>query len=498
MARKWLWMISTWMVAGCGPAVDGDSGDGDSATDSQGASTDTSETSGPPTTDPPPPGTSTTTSPETTDTVDPDTDDGGSSSGTGDPPPMECGEDGCKVDVVVVVDNSSRTGGAQRALALAMIDLDTQLRELGADAQVMFTTTDYGHPLCTPFKPAGYSPAQGAPISTACTQRLDDFTGLGPAGEDVSEVCTSVCPEALGPLADPFVAFHERDNNLPELVPAVDIDGDGRPESATARAMACLAPMGINGCGYESPLETLLQALNPEAAWNTADRPFLRPDAALGVVVVTDELDCSVADFNAFNDPAFMETSPANGQPAATSAMCWNAGVDCDGPDGSGNYDCSPAAGGPLHATDRYVDYLRETLVIDQKKPVTMLSIIGVPPVLAHNADPPFEAIEGGLFDLQIRDWQDEDVLPDEAAQGVTAEDKHFLWGIGPGCSQPQSTAHAQAVPPVRIPAVCESLNVDDRVRCCIESICDDDYGAGMQCLAWSLTNPRTVLVPDG
>ena len=58
-------------------------------------------------------------------------------------------------------------------------------------------------------------------------------------------------------------------------------------------ALSCIAPQGIDGCGFESPLEAMAQALNPDAAWNTAERPFLRPGGVLAIVILTDEVDCS-------------------------------------------------------------------------------------------------------------------------------------------------------------------------------------------------------------
>jgi hypothetical protein len=485
------------LLVACGPAVEGSGSGGDSATDGTSTTTPGSTTTDAATSAPPP--ATSTTAATATATAGSDEAGTGTGSTSGDPEPGLCTDRGCKVDILVVVDNSASTGEAQRALGLSMLDLEAHLRTLNADAQVMFTTTDVGNPVCTPFEPRGYAPARGAPVATACTDRLDDFTGLGSNPPNASEACSSVCPSGIAPIDDPFVAFDPLGQNVPELTRPVDVDGDGAPESETARALACLAPMGINGCGYESPLEAMLQALNPSAAWNVAERPFLRPDAALGIVLVTDEADCSIADHSMMTDAAFMETSPSTGEPSVTSAVCWNAGTDCEGPNADGRYTCTPNDDGPMHPTDRYVSALRDTLVLGEDKPVVMLGILGVPPVTEHNVDIPFEPVLGGLFDLVIRDWQDEDILPSDAAQGVTAADKQFVFGVGPGCSRPQSTAVAQAIPPVRIPAVCEALNEEDSAaRCCIESICDDDYSAGMGCLTGMLTSQLNPLFPDG
>ncbi len=468
----------------CGPAV----GNGDTEGETGSGSVGTSTTQPDPTTTPStsttttsPPSTVTTAPPTTADTSG---DSGSSETGstTGEVP--GCEEGNCRIDIVVVVDNSAQTAGAQEALALGMIELEAQLRGMGADFQVMFTTTDYGNPLCTPFEPDGYDPARGSPVATACTTRLQDFVGLGGVPDNAETACTNVCPDSIGPIDDPFIAFDGINQNVPELTRPVDIDGDGVPENEVARAMACLAPMGINGCSYESPLENMLQALNPGAEWNQGSRPFLRPDAALGIVLLTDELDCSVADYSMMTDPALMEIFPATGQPLGSSALCWNAGTDCDGPEPDGTYECVPVADDNLQPLARYTNYLEDTLADDMKKPVYMLGLLGVPAVTDRLDRSPFTPTAGGILDLEIRDWTDADVLPEDAGMGVTAADQQFRFGIGPSCSRPESTSRAQGIAPVRIAEVCDGLSEANSQRCCIESICDDDYTAGMRCLA--------------
>jgi hypothetical protein len=436
-----------------------------------------------------PPNPSTTASPSTV-TTSPTTETVGTSGSADDSTGADvttgvegCQDGDCPIDILVVVDNSRGLGGAQRSLALAMIDLELHLRTLGADAQVMFTTTDMGNPLCTPFKPNGYSPASGSPVATACTDRLGDFTGLGGDPEMVQDACTDVCPEAVVPVGDPFVAFGPDGHNIDGKFDVADIDGDGRPESIHARAMACLAPMGVNGCGFESPLEAMLQALNPDAAWNQGTRPFLRDDASLGIVLLTDEYDCSVRDYDIMANQDFFEVSPLTGMPAASSAICWNAGLDCTAV--GGEYNCTPNADEDrLHPLQRYRSWLSDYLSADLGKPVFMTGIVGVPAVTDHLDAPPYTPTAGGVQDLVLRDWVEADVLPDDSAAGVTAADKQFDFGIGPGCTNAESTSHRQGMPPVRTATLCQDVATDQGIdACCLESICDDDYGDAMRCL---------------
>ncbi len=482
----------------CGPAVSstGTDGEGSSGTGGSDGSTtvvvpdpsSTASSSGPI-------GPSTTvegTTATTEDTESPETTGGVSAN---------CLTDNCMIDVIVVVDNSSAMAGAQRTLALSMILLDEQLRELGADVQVMFTTTDMDNPFCAPFSPEGYTPAMGSPVTTACTDRLQDFVGLGTDPLDEAEACTSVCPEPLAPNLDLFVAFNPAVHNLPQEG-SVDLDGDGELETATAQALACMAPMGINGCGFESPLEAMLQAVNPEATWNLGPRPFVREGAALGVVLLSNELDCSVRTPSMMSNPDFYETNPDTGNPALSSAVCWNAGIDCVDQGGE-IYDCQPNNADNLQPIDRYSAYL-ESLWQTQDKPVFMLGLLGVPAVTAHNSDPPFQPTEGGQYALVVRDWTEEDLLPQDVDAGVTAADQQFNYGVAPGCSRPQSTSVAQALPPLRTLELCSRLSDQvDQIgnsvaTCCVESICDDDYTSGMRCLASMLEDNVMTLPPKG
>ena len=416
------------------------------------------------------------------------------------PGPPGCATDGTcdALDLLFVIDNSGTMGEEQLNLAANFPLLIEQLETLtdsqgqliDPDVNIMITTTDMGHPACSPFQPDDYTPAQGAPVNTPCIQRLEDFTGLGSNPQVIEEACTTGCPVATGPV-DPFIHFDSKGTN----VPGDDVEG----------ALSCLGPQGINGCGYEAPLESMLQALNPAAEWNSGDRPFLRDNAILGIVIVTDEADCSVRSpdgFAFFTNPMFdtyWEVNPGSGtKTQATSAVCWNAGVDCGSPNAQGVYeDCESVDNGVLHPIDRYVDYLKGSLVSSGKE-VVMLGILGVPIVTEHSPNPPFNPTAGGVHDLVYRQWREGawpggDLLPGDDS---TAEEKQWEFGIGPGCTGEDGMGgfNGQAIPPVRIKEVCESLDEgEDQIRCCMESICDSDFSDAIRCLSGII---QTTLVP--
>lgn len=348
-----------------------------------------------------------------------------------------------RLDVLVVVDNSAHTADLQIAMGEAMGAFVERLSENARDVQVMFTTTDMGNPLCSPFQPLDYAPALGAPTTTGCNARIGHFTGLGSNPDVRADACTSLCPIDIAP-SDPFVAFDTMTGET-----------NVGPFDAVDDALACLLPQGISGCGYESPLEAMLQALDPDAEWNSGARPFLREGADLAIVIVTDESDCSVEDYSVMDDDAYFEVNPDNGGRQASSALCWNAGVQCTGPDADGVYTgCMSVADGPLRPVARYADTL--VGLSASGKRVSMLAVVGVPGV--------------------VRDFQESDVLPSELTDGTNAADLQFDFGIGPTCVRADEL-EIRAIPNPRVLEVCAAVD-----GCCTASACDEHEG-GLSCL---------------
>jgi hypothetical protein len=397
-----------------------------------------------------------------------------------------------RLDLLFVIDNSNSMAEEQLNLAVQFDDLIEKLEALQADVNIMVTTTDMWNPSCDgPWVKPDYEAAEGAPIMDACTDRMQRFVGFDDV--DHGHVCTDVCTTGAVP-EDPFIHFAPGSSNV--------------MGGTVADALSCVAPQGVDGCGFESPLESMMQALDPGACWNDpegcederwqwVEKPFLRPGAVLAVVMITDEADCSVKNWETMTSPAFMEVDPELAEQRTTSAVCWNAGVECTGFDGTtqsyaechavdrdldgtvvgqDDFDGSTPA---LQPISRYIDYLAG---LKASREVLMLGILGVPEVTRYSEDPPPHPIEGGVEALVYRDWLDGDILPgdDGDVAGKNAE-----FGIGPGCTGVDETGAptGQAIPPVRVRQVCESLNEDDEVRCCIESICSQNFANAIDCL---------------
>jgi hypothetical protein len=64
---------------------------------------------------------------------------------------------------------------------------------------------------------------------------------------------------------------------------------------------SCLAKQGTQGCGFEQQIKALTRA--PSTLPD-----FLRPDALLALIIVSDEEDCSIQDISLFDAPEFGTT----------------------------------------------------------------------------------------------------------------------------------------------------------------------------------------------
>jgi hypothetical protein len=120
-------------------------------------------------------------------------------------------------------------------------------------------------------------------------------------------------------------------------------------------ALSCTAsPLGDVGCGFEAQMLATQRALDGTHSENAG---FLRADADLMIVMLTDEDDCSVIDSSLF-------TMPASTVGGVNDFRCQPLfAYDCDQPitagSGSATYtNCSVRHGGPLLDPDTVATYL--------------------------------------------------------------------------------------------------------------------------------------------
>jgi len=157
-----------------------------------------------------------------------------------------------------------------------------------------------------------------------------------------------------------------------------DIDNNGTRVTnygggPLADTFSCIAQLGTQGCGFETPLESMRLALN-----GTTNAGFLRQDAFLAVIFITDEDDCSSQDRNGF----FANQNAGVNDPLGplSSFRCFEFGIRCnpDDPRPSGpKEECLPREDSPyLIPVQEYVDFLVNLKPAGQ---VIVAGIFGLP-----------------------------------------------------------------------------------------------------------------------
>jgi hypothetical protein len=201
------------------------------------------------------------------------------------------------LDVLFVVDNSGAMGEEQEFLAGAVGrfigTLDERL-DGRPNLHIGVTSTN-----------VGTGPDGGG--GEACSGQGDDGRLLIP------DLCTPLDRPFLVDLVDPD------DPDAPRTI--------NYPEGQLAETLACMTRLGMTGCGFEQQLEAMRRALDGS---NEGNDGFVRRDAMLVVVLVTDEDDCSAFDRTIY-DPYEDERDDPLGE--LSSFRCFEFGVTCDQPD---------------------------------------------------------------------------------------------------------------------------------------------------------------------
>lgn len=397
---------------------------------------------------------------------------GGDGDGDGD------GEAITDIDVLFVVDNTGSMGDEQGGLATAVEDFVERLDASTLSYRIGFTTSDMGNVEC-----AGTSPEGGRMRTEACTVRADEFTWpkLNPTVMAYDVACASGCPESVGnAIAIEATTTHE--DAVPAPRPWIErIDGETNVSGATmAEAAACIAPQGVDGCGFESQLDGMARAVERMIEPIDLQYGFWRPEAALVVVIVTDEADCSanpahqamVFDRNLDDAAKVFWEDPTSSVP--TSAICWNAGTSCLGGDPIAGYDdCRPAdwdvigdatadpEAAVLFPVSRYVDGLASLVATREaagaRAEIFVEVVAGVP-----------EGYATRTSELVYAESEDD------------SQSRNF--GIDWGCQGLSADAELQtAVPPVRLRTFAEAMalgvRADERN---VSSMCEADFDGGL------------------
>jgi hypothetical protein len=279
----------------------------------------------------------------------------GSSAGGTDPFPQ--GQNN-RADILFVIDTSDSMQAKQDSLKRYFANFMEPLKRLPTppDLHIGIVTTDMGA------GPAGYGNCQpggdrgvlqNTPLGTTCgTASLD-------------QASARYLTYAVDPDGGPAIT---------------NFSGD------IADAFACYASVGTGGCGFEHQLASVKAALDgcdePTGCTQTQNQGFLRSDAYLAVIVVTDEDDCSAPANSALFDNSAAAISALG--PYA-SYRCFQYGVVCDGEDPGrapgARSNCVPgnASSDPSHQLTPVEEIARFLQGLKADPRMVYLSVIAAP-----------------------------------------------------------------------------------------------------------------------
>ncbi|MBZ0118964.1 MAG: hypothetical protein K8H88_18345 [Sandaracinaceae bacterium] len=232
------------------------------------------------------------------------------------------------------------------------------------------------------------------------------------------------------------------------------------PIDQFASSFACVAQVGVGGCGFEQQLEATLKAASPNAAqaWtagnfnppiffgNTfghgAEQTFIRDNSVLGLILVTDEEDCSAADPEIFNPMSTVYTGDLN-------LRCFNFARQA------------------VHPIERYVNgflQLRRSAGL-----LVYAAITGIPVDLAPATPDQAVNYQAILDDPRMREEVDA-TMPNR---------------LTPSCNVP---GRGLAFPPRRIVQVAQQLEAGG-AGVTVQSICQEDFGPALQSVIRKIAN---------
>jgi len=181
-----------------------------------------------------------------------------------------------KVDLLVMVDNSNSMREEQANLTANMPDLIRTLTE--------------------PPDEDGDGAPDWQPVSSLHIGVVS--SDMGTSGYPVT-TCDNAERGDDGVLQNlPTASVAECDATYPAFL-TFDVEA---PDENIGHDFECIATLGTGGCGFEQQLGAVEKALTVHSAAGAANDGFLRTDALLAILLVTDEEDCTINDPTIFGD----------------------------------------------------------------------------------------------------------------------------------------------------------------------------------------------------
>ena len=173
------------------------------------------------------------------------------------------------VDVLFVIDNSGSMAQEQVTLGENFANFISVLEADGVEAnyRIGVTTTDNGNNLCATSGINDTTPEGGSIRATSCTTRAIEFEWphSGPTVQAYDEACAR-CARLASATASPSRRA-SRPRHETKVRPWIEsIEGQtnvllNEPYDDMVQAFQCFGPQGVDGCGFESQLESQYKAL---------------------------------------------------------------------------------------------------------------------------------------------------------------------------------------------------------------------------------------------
>ena len=188
------------------------------------------------------------------------------------------------VDVLFVIDNSGSMAQEQVTLGQNFQNFIKVLEADGVEAnyRIGVTTTDNGNNLCATSGINDTTPEGGSIRATSCTTRAIEFEWphSGPTVQAYDEACAALCPAGVGDGLSIAASKSAKDTETKVRPWIESIEGqtnvllNGEPYDDMVQAFQCFGPQGVDGCGFESQLESQYKALARANSSNEAQYGF--------------------------------------------------------------------------------------------------------------------------------------------------------------------------------------------------------------------------------
>ncbi len=393
------------------------------------------------------------------------------------------------VDLLFMIDNSRSMQPKQERLKAQFSTLIAKLGEFAAS----------GHPatyhigVVTSDLAAGPLPSAGggtAPSGTSGCRMNGSIRGDGGRLVNVGAAADKSCRPIDSKGGGNFIVYDQLHSGA-----------DGLPSNNfpfgqdLKQTFSCMASVGDGGCGMEHQLESVYQALQPPMLVpGGPNAGFLRDDALLVVVFLTDEDDCSAPpDTDLFAQDGY---TLKDGRKAFDelgyfhSFRCTEWGIKCGGKrvardQMAARTDCQPlsqAEGGKLFDVQRYSEFFRN-LKGDPRR--VLLASIAAPPDSVKTIFATCDKQQGSyLQDAQSCGT----TAPLNDNQCMAEGEPYQMCSVVLQHSCQSQDAALFGDPAVRLSAVLSAQFAGNLPKHAT-SICDDDYSATLDDVAAKIRN---------